>query len=79
MPVSATLGCETCCGILSTASGPAPGGRSFGLFFGWSRLTRKAVGMSFVNSACVFLNCGFALMVAVASLLIVAPVKFKKR
>ena len=51
VPVSATLGCETCCGTLSTVSGTAPGGRSFALLFGCSRLTRRAVGTSFVSSA----------------------------
>ena len=77
--VSSTFGCETCCGIVSRVSGPEPAGRSLDLLLGWSRLTRNAVGMSFVNSACVFRNCGLALMVAVASLLIVTPVKFKVR
>ena len=51
VPVSATFGCKTCFGILSTASGTAPGGRSFALLFGCSRLTRRAVGTSFVSSA----------------------------
>lgn len=77
--VSATFGCETCCGTLSSVSGPEAAARSFALLLGWSRLTRNAVGMSFVNSAWVFRNCGLALMVAVASLLIVGPVRKKAR
>ena len=79
MPVSATFGCETCCGKVSRGSDPEVGGRSLALFLGWSRLTRNAVGMSLVNSACVFRNCGLALIVAVASLTIVAPSSKKER
>ena len=74
--VAATLcvGLDTGCWTLSKVSIPMA---FFGLGFalGPSRFTLSAVGTSLVSSALVFRICGLALIVDVASLLMVAPVK----